>query len=151
MRIRRVKNVFKVGLKKVRRTAIAPVRGSEQAAGYDLHADRDVEIPPHETVMIKSGLSMEIPDGFFGMVCSRSGLSTKYGLRLANCVGIIDSDYRGEICMPIYNDSGVTRYIKEGDRVAQILLVPYIAADFTLKDDLSETGRGKNGLGSTGR
>lgn len=151
MRRRKMKKLLNVKIKKVRSTAIAPMRGSDQAAGYDLHADRDVEIPPHETVMLKSGLSMEIPDGLFGLVCSRSGLSTKYGLRLANGVGVIDSDYRGEICMPIYNDSSVPRYIKEGDRVAQIIFVPHIAAEFILKDDLEDTGRGKKGFGSTGK
>lgn len=146
-----MKNNLFVYIKKLTRMANTPTRGTEQAAGCDLYAEHDTTIPPGETRIIRTGIAISIPDGFFGMVCSRSGLSAKYGLRMANGIGVIDSDYRGELMVPLYNDSSLPRYINVGDRVAQLIIVPYIAADFLSRDRLPESGRGNRGFGSTGK
>ena len=141
-------------VKKLRPDAILPTRGSAQAAGYDLYACFDGgerEIPPHTTVRIPTGLAVAIPDGYFAAVFARSGLATKEGLRPANCVGVCDSDYRGEYLIMLHNDTDSFRTIRNGDRIAQMVVLPYLAVTFTEVEELSETERGTGGFGSTGR
>ena len=129
-----------------------PTRASEQAAGWDLYAAKGCIIEPGEMVLVHTGIALEIPDGYCGKLYPRSGLSTKKGLRLANCVGVIDSDYRGEIMVAMYNDSSFVREIEVGDRIAQIIIELYAKIDdFTVVEELSETARGNGGFGSTGR
>lgn len=150
---------YNVKVKKLNRYAQIPTRGSAAAAGYDLYAtveDKEplnpsIEIKPHETTIIGTGLAMEIPENTFLGIFPRSGLSIKEGLRPANCVGVIDSDYRGEIKIAIHNDTNETKYIQLGDRIAQAILCPYIPIQFKEFDELSNTGRGRGGLGSTGK
>ena len=134
-------------------TAKIPTKGSKFAAGFDLYVDteKDVRIEPGETYKFTTGIAMEIPDCYVGLIYSRSGLSSKQGLRLANCVGVIDSDYRGEIGLPIHNDSDEIQLIRAHERVAQLILHPVCEIDFIQKDNLSETDRGTGGFGSTGR
>lgn len=129
-----------------------PIRASKSSAGYDLFAytNTTVAIMPHETVKIGTGVKFEIIDGFFGALFARSGLSTKFGLRPANCVGVIDSDYRGEIIVALHNDSDTYVEIKHGQRIAQIVFIPYIAPNLVEVDELTDTDRSKNGFGSTG-
>lgn len=146
---------IKVKFVKVREGAKIPERGSKFAAGYDLSACvPDLErviIHPGETVKIPSGLAVKIPDGYFGGVFARSGLSTKQGLRPATAVSVIDSDYVGEIFIPIHNDSNEIRVIEHGQRICQLVILPYLNADFEEVDRLEETERGDNGFGSSGK
>ena len=132
--------------------SIAPTRGSKCAAGWDLYSNNtdDIIINPKETVLISTGVSLAIPDGFFGGIYARSGLATKQGLRPANCTGVIDSDYRGEIKVPLYNDSQDIQLIHPNERIAQIIIQPYEEADYVLTDCLENTERGASGFGSTG-
>lgn len=143
-----------VNIKKLTDKAIIPTYGTEYAAGADLYAclDESVSIGPGETVMIGTGISMEIPDGYAGLVFARSGLSCKKGLAPANKVGVIDSDYRGEIKVALHNHNqkGDALCVENGERIAQISIVPYLKAEFEVKDELNETDRGVNGFGSTG-
>ncbi len=143
---------MKVTIKKLSNTAIVPKRGSDQAAGYDLYADitEPLEIMPHTTAKIGTGVALAIPVGYFGGVFARSGLATKQGLRPANCVGVIDSDYRGEVIVSIHNDTDSMQMITPGDRLAQLVILPYLSVEFEEKDELEETNRGANGFGSTG-
>lgn len=136
--------------------AIVPTFGSDGAAGADLYARIDNErhmqaIYPNSTQMISTGICMEIPESYVGLVFSRSGLATKQGLSLANCVGVIDSDYRGEIKIALHNHSDSIRKVKHGERVAQIVLVPFLKPVFHEQDSLSDTTRGEGGFGSTGQ
>lgn len=144
-----------VQIKKLRADAFIPTRGSEFAAGYDLRAcldgDEAVIIPPRHTVMLHTGLSIALPEGTFGAVFARSGLAAKQGLRPANCVGVIDSDYRGECMVALHNDSGEERTVRHGDRVAQLILLPFLPMEFEETDTLPDTARGAGGFGSTGR
>ncbi len=144
--------MMKIDIKKLNDRAILPTRGSEQAAGWDLYSNNEeaVDIEAHATAMIETGLSMAIPDGYFGAVYARSGLATKQGLRPANCVGVIDSDYRGEIIVSLHNDTDDRKTVNPNERVAQLVIMPYLAVEFDEKDILDETGRGNNGFGSTG-
>lgn len=144
---------MKINIKKLTETAILPERGSAYAAGYDLFADLQeaVEIQPHETKMIGTGLAMEIPEGYFGGVFARSGLSAKEGLRPANCVGVVDTDYRGEVKVALHNDGDVVREIKKGQKIAQLVVVPFLSVEFDEVEELSETVRGVGGFGSTGK
>lgn len=147
-----------IKIKKIDSTAIIPAKGSRYSAGYDLCAnivhpfqdDCVITIKPGETEMVKTGIALEIPDGYFGAVFARSGLAAKQGLRPANCVGVIDSDYRGEILVAIHNDSNTERVIHNNDRIAQIVILPYLDTEFTEVTVLSDTERGKGGYGSTG-
>lgn len=143
----------KIKIKKLTDTAKTPTRGSEHAAGYDMYADvkEDVQIKPHETVKIGTGLAMEIPDGYFGAIFARSGLATKEGLRPANCVGVCDSDYRGEYIVVIHNDSEETRTITAGERIAQLVVMPYLPVTFDEVAELTDTNRGEGRFGSTGK
>lgn len=145
---------IKVKFVKVRDGAKVPERGSKFAAGYDLSAcipDMErVIIHPGDTVKIPSGLAVKIPDGYFGGVFARSGLSTKFGLRPATAVSVIDSDYVGEIFIPIHNDSNEIRVIEHGQRICQLVILPYLNAEFEEVDKLEETERGDGGFGSSG-
>jgi dUTP pyrophosphatase len=143
---------LKVKIKKLKETAIIPSRGSEYAAGYDLFANLDspLEIPAQTTAKIGTGLSVSIPEGFFGGVFARSGLASKQGLRPSNCVGCVDSDYRGELIVALYNDSEESRIIRPNDRIAQLVVIPFLAVEFEETDELDETIRGEKGFGSTG-
>lgn len=118
--------------------------------GIDFKLYNQVTIKPHETIMVGTGLAMEIPEGYFGGIFPRSGLSTKKGLRCANCVAVIDEPYRGEVMIPIHNDSDKPKIIKMGERVAQLILLPYQNIDIETVDNLSDTERGAGGFGSTG-
>ncbi len=141
-----------INIKKLTDTAVIPTRGSSSAAGYDLYADVETTmIAPGETVKIPTGLAMEIPEGYFGGVFARSGLSTKEGLRPANCVGVIDSDYRGPIMVALHNDSEVERTITPQEKIAQLVVLPYLGVEFTEVSELDETERGAGGFGSTGK
>ena len=140
-------------LKKLNERAVVPTRGSVSAAGADLYSAEpsDLVIAPGETVLVHTGIAMEIPEGYAGLVFARSGLATKRGLAPANKVGVIDSDYRGEIMVSVYNQSSVPQTLEAGERVAQLVIVPFLAADFEETDELSDTARGEGGFGSTGR
>lgn len=144
---------MKVLLKKLREDAVMPSRGSEYSAGYDLFAciDEAVTIPAHETVKIGTGISAAVPEGYFGAVFARSGLASKNGLRPANCVGVCDSDYRGEYIVALHNDSDLPQTISRGDRIAQLVILPFMNAEFEFVDELQDTLRGAGGFGSTGK
>ena len=145
---------MEIKITKLREGAKIPTRGSEKAAGYDLYACLDcesVEIAPHATVKIGTGLALAVPDGYFGAVFARSGLAAKEGLRPANCVGVCDSDYRGEYIVALHNDSETVRTVNNGDRIAQLVIMPFLAAEFLEVDSLEETERGAGGFGSTGK
>ena len=143
---------IKVEIKKLDERAIIPTYGTEFSAGADIYAllDEPVTIAPGETKLIHTGLSMAIPEGLVGLNFARSGMATKRGLAPANKVGVIDSDYRGEVMVALHNHGTEPQTVEHGDRVAQMVFVPYYAAEFELKDDLSETLRGAGGFGSTG-
>ncbi|MBQ8559094.1 MAG: dUTP diphosphatase [Tyzzerella sp.] len=144
---------MKINIKKLSETAKLPERGSAFAAGYDLFADlqETIEIKPHETYMINTGVAMEIPEGYWGGVFARSGLSAKEGLRPANCVGVVDEDYRGPVCVALHNDSEVVRKVAPQQKIAQLVVVPFLAVEFEEVAELSDTVRGAGGFGSTGK
>lgn len=146
-------NDMKILLKKLRPDAVIPKRGSEYAAGYDLYAclDAPVTIAPHETVKVGTGISAAIPEGWFGAVFARSGLASRQGIRPANCVGVCDSDYRGEYIVALHNDREEPVVISSGDRIAQLVIMPFMTAEFELTEELPETLRGEGGFGSTGK
>lgn len=141
-----------VSVKKLDPRASLPVYGSADAAGADLRAltDGDVTIAPGATVLIHTGLAFAIPKGYVGLVYARSGLASKQGLAPANKVGVIDADYRGEVLVALHNHSGEPRVIRDGDRIAQMVITPYLTAQFQLSEDLDDTQRGEGGFGSTG-
>ena len=143
-----------INIKLLNEFAKIPTRGSAQAAGFDLYAatNYDIEIQPHSTVKVDTGISIEIPEGYFGGIYARSGLATKQGLRPANCVGIVDADYRGPIIVALHNDTMYPQRIAAGDRIAQLIIQPYLnELYFNVVDELSDTERGEGGFGSTGR
>ena len=145
-----------INIKKTDENAKIPTYGSEFAAGADLYAvvhneENKVEILPGETAFIDTGIVMEIPNGYVGLVYARSGLSCKQGLAPANKVGVIDSDYRGNIMVAIYNQSNELRTVSEGDRIAQIIIQPIEQFGFKVKSNLSDTIRGNGGFGSSGK
>ena len=144
---------MKINIKRLSETAKLPERGSAYAAGYDLFADLQevIEIKPHETYMINTGVAMEIPEGYWGGVFARSGLSAKEGLRPANCDGVVDADYRGPVCVALHNDGEVVRTVTPGQKVAQLVVVPFLAVEFDEVEELSDTVRGAGGFGSTGK
>ena len=146
---------MKVEIKKLYNDAILPTRGSEKAAAYDVYAYlkdgiSEAFIHPHTTMKIGTGIALAPPEGFFVGVYARSGLSTKEGLRPANCVGICDEDYRGEYIVALHNDSDVVRSIKHGDRIGQLILQQRFDMDFEEVTELDATDRGAGGFGSTG-
>ena len=142
-----------IKVKKLNDLAHIPTRGSEYAAGYDLYAaiPEKIEIKPHTTIKIGTGLSFELPSGTFAAIFARSGIATKQGLRPANCVGVCDSDYRGEYIIALHNDSEDMQIVQPGERIAQMILLPFISMKFKEVDELSETERGANGWGSSGK
>ena len=142
-----------VRIKKLNDLAKIPTRGSKFSAGYDLYAatNYDIQIPPHSTVKIGTGLAMDLPYGYFGAIFARSGLAVKQGLRLSNSVAVIDEDYRGEWIIALHNDSDYEQRIYDGDRIAQLVLLPYQTMNFQEVNSLSETDRGSGGFGSTGK
>lgn len=143
---------MKLPIKKLNDKARIPTYGTEFSAGADLYAllDAPITIKPNEVAMIKTGLSMEIPENYAGFIYPRSGMSVKRGLAPANKVGVIDSDYRGEIMVALLNHSNVPQTVEDGERIAQIIIAPYIHADFVIAEELQETVRGEGGFGSTG-
>lgn len=143
---------MEINIKLLNENAKVPTRGSEYAAGYDLYAatDYDIEIAPHSTVKIGTGISVELPNGTFGAIFARSGLATKKGLRPANCVGVCDSDYRGEYIVPMHNDTDEVMTIASGERIAQLIVMPFVGIEFNIVNELTETKRGDGGFGSTG-
>ena len=136
---------MKINIKKLDADAVLPTRGSSQAAGYDLYAksSEDTVIPPHKTVMVGTGLAMEIPEGYFGAIFARSGLASKQG--------VVDSDYRGEFMIALHNDTDEERVIAGKERIAQMVVMPYLSVEFEEVEELNETERGEGGFGSTGR
>lgn len=142
-----------VKIKKLKNNAIIPSRGSYLSAGFDLSAciDNPIEIPPHQTIKIGTGLAIQPPKGYFGAIFARSGLSTKQGLRPANCVGVCDEDYTGEYVVAIHNDSDEWRDICAGERIAQLVFLPYLDINFEEVKELNVTDRGDKGFGSSGK
>ncbi len=132
--------------------AVEPRYGSAAAAGADLYGllDAPLTLQSGETALVRTGLAVEIPEGFVGLVCARSGLATKRGLAPANKVGVIDADYRGEVMVALHNHSTTSQTIEHGERIAQLVLVPYLTAAYEEADSLSDTDRGIGGFGSTG-
>ena len=142
-----------VKVKKLDDRAILPTYGSAYAAGADLYAlvnGETLAIAAGETVLVSTGLSVEIPEGYVGLIYARSGLATKKGLAPANKVGVIDSDYRGEVKVALFNQSGKEQTIAAGERVAQLVIAPYLAVEYQQAEELSDTARGAGGFGSTG-
>lgn len=142
-----------IKITKLNKNAIIPTRGSKEAAGMDLYActSSPIIIAPHDTVKISIGIAMEIPDGYFGGVFARSGLATKQGLRPSNCCGVIDSDYRGDVIVALHNDTNMPQTIQPMERIAQLIIMPYLPVEFEEVDTLSDTDRGTGGFGSTGK
>lgn len=142
-----------INFTKLNYNAVEPTCGSLYAAGHDLSAaiDKPIMIAPHQTVKIPTGLSMELPENTFGGIYARSGIANREGLAPANKVGIIDSDYRGEIMVALHNHSDEHRIVEPGQRIAQLIIQPYIRAKFNEVHKLSETERGAGGFGSTGK
>lgn len=142
----------KVNIKKLNEKAIVPTYGSEYAAGADLYAclEAEVTIAPHTTVLIPTGITMELPIGYAGLIYARSGLATKKGLAPANKVGVVDCDYRGEVKVALHNHGEAAQTVACGERIAQLVIAPYLTAQFIEQEELSETGRGAGGFGSTG-
>lgn len=143
---------MKVRIKKLNDKAIIPSYGSEFAAGADLYAclDGDIKIDPHETALIPTGIALELPVGYAGLIYARSGLATKRGLAPANKVGVVDCDYRGEVKVSLHNHSEISQTVAAGERIAQLIVTPYVTAEFVLSEELSDTIRGEGGFGSTG-
>lgn len=140
-----------VKIKKLNSKAMLPTYGSEYSAGADLYAcmEETVTIQPGETVLIKTGLAMAIPEGYAGLIYARSGLATKKGLAPANKVGVVDADYRGEVMVPLHNHSRVAVEVEHGERIAQMVITPFLTAEYMLAEELDETERGEGGFGST--
>ena len=157
---------IEVKIKRLSNTAIIPTYGSEKAAGLDLYANigyydamtvnglvqkpEYIEIPPHATVKIETGFAFQPPEGYCGLIFARSGLATKQGLAPANKVGVCDEDYTGEYIVALHNDTDSEQYVSHGDRIAQLMFVPYEQANLVMVDTLDDTERGSGGFGSTG-
>lgn len=144
---------MKVRIKKLNERAVIPTYGSAGSAGGDLYSaeENDITVAPGQTAFIGTGLAVEIPQGLVGLVYARSGLACKKGLAPANKVGVIDSDYRGEIKVALYNHGKESQTVAKGERIAQLVIAPFVFAEYEETDDLSDTVRGKGGFGSTGR
>ena len=145
--------MISVKFKKLNPNAILPTRGSEYAAGYDLYAciDEPIEIYPHGTIKIGTGLAVQPPISFWTGIFARSGLATKQGLRPANCIGVIDPDYRGQIIVALHNDTNEIQTVQPNDRIGQILLMPRYEMNIQEVTELNDTNRGDGGFGSTGK
>ena len=146
---------MEIKIQKLYEDAEIPTYGSALSAGMDLYAHlgehETLLIKPHETIKVGTGIAVEPPVGYFGAVFARSGLATKQGLRPANCVGICDWVYRGEYIVALHNDSEEEKEIRNGDRIAQLVFLPYITGEIKVVDELSNTERGDGGFGSTGK
>lgn len=144
---------FDLRIKKLRDNAQMPTYGSEFAAGADMYAaiDEAVTIEPNETKLIPTGLAFEIPEGYAGFVYARSGLASKKGLAPANKVGVIDADYRGEVMVALHNHGTEAQTVEAGERIAQMIIAPFVAVNYVFSDELDDTVRGEGGFGSTGR
>lgn len=147
---------MQVKIKKLSNAATIPTLGSTGAAGCDLYANLtsdggSVTIAPGATYLVKTGVAMEIPKNYAGFIYARSGLASKRGLRPANCVGVVDSDYRGEVMVALHNDSQSEQTINHGERIAQMVLGPYLRPEFVEVNDLTNTERGDGGFGHTGK
>lgn len=141
---------MEIKIKKLYEDGQIPTRGSEYAAGYDLYAHEGATIKPHETVKIGTGVAIQPPKDTFGAVFARSGLAAKQGLRPANCVGVCDYDYTGEYIVALHNDSNEERVIEAGERIGQVVFIPYVNVTFKEVEELDATERGDGGFGSTG-
>ena len=143
---------MRINIKKLNENAKMPTYGSEYSAGADLYAatDRDTVILPNETRLIGTGLSIEVPEGYGAFIYARSGLASKRGLAPANKVGVVDADYRGEVMVALHNHSTETQTVSAGERIAQMVIAPFLKAEFCEVDTLSDTVRGAGGFGSTG-
>ena len=143
---------YDVRIKKLKENAVVPTYGSEFAAGADLYAavEESVTIAPSETKLIPTGIAMEIPVGYAGFIYARSGLASKKGLAPANKVGVVDADYRGEVMVALHNHGKTEQTIEAGERIAQMVIAPFITANFIVSDSLEDTVRGAGGFGSTG-
>lgn len=143
---------MKINIKRLNENAIIPTYGSAYAAGADLYAciENEVAIKPNETKLIKTGIAIELPVGYASFIYARSGLASKKGLAPANKVGVVDCDYRGEIMVALHNHSQTEQTVLPNERIAQMVIAPYITAEFNETDSLSETERGAGGFGSTG-
>jgi len=144
---------MKVSIKRLTENAVLPTYATPFAAGADLYVQNgeDVKIPAKSTVKIPLGFSLEIPDGYVGLIYARSGIATKRGLAPANKVGVVDSDYRGEIIVALHNETEKDELVSAGERIAQLVIAPYLKAEFSETDTLSDTARGEGGFGSTGK
>ena len=144
---------FDLRIKKLRDNAQMPTYGSEYAAGADMYAaiDEAVTIQPNETKFIPTGLAFEIPEGYAGFIYARSGLACKKGLAPANKVGVVDADYRGEVMVALHNHGTEAQTVEAGERIAQMIIAPFITANYIFSDELDDTVRGAGGFGSTGR
>ena len=142
-----------IRVKKLHENAILPTYGSEEAAGADLYAclDEPVTVAPGATVWIPTGIALEVPKGCAGLVYARSGLACKKGLAPANKVGVVDSDYRGPVTVVLHNHGSEAQTIAHGERIAQMVITPVLTPAYEIADDLSDTGRGQGGFGSTGK
>ena len=145
--------VYDINIKKLDDRAVIPTYGSEYAAGADVYAcmDEKTDIAPGETVLIHTGIAMEIPEGYAGLIYARSGLASKKGLAPANKVGVVDADYRGEIMVALHNHGNQIQSVEPGERIAQLVITPYVVGAFHQVDELNDTVRGDGGFGSTGR
>ena len=142
---------MKIKFKKLDTAATAPTYGTEYSAGADLYnLNASVTVAAHSTVLIHTGIAVEIPEGYCGLIFARSGLATKRGLAPANKVGVIDADYRGEIMVALHNHTDKDAAVDAGERVAQLAIVPFLKADYEEAEELSDTVRGSGGFGSTG-
>ena len=140
-----------IRIKKLNENATVPTYGTEYSAGADLYnLNEAVTIPAHKTVLIHTGISVEIPEGYAGLIYARSGLASKRGLAPANKVGVIDADYRGEVMVALHNHSDIDATVDAGERVAQLVVTPFLKVEYQLADELSDTVRGAGGFGSTG-
>ena len=144
---------FDLRIKKLRDNAQMPTYGSEYAAGADMYAaiDEAVTIEPNETKFIPTGLAFEIPEGYAGFIYARSGLACKKGLAPANKVGVVDADYRGEVMVALHNHGKEAQIVEAGERIAQMIIAPFVAVNYIFSDELDDTVRGAGGFGSTGR
>ncbi len=144
--------MIKVNFIKLNEKAHTPTYGSEFAAGADLYsAEEEITIESGETRLVHTGIAMEIPEGYAGLIYARSGIATKRGLAPANKVGVIDSDYRGEIMVALHNHSNTAQTIAEGERIAQLVIAPFLMVEYTETETLNDTERGAGGFGSTGK
>ena len=142
---------MQIKLKKLDERAIIPTRGTSASAGMDLYALDAVTVEVGETVLVHTGIALAIPEGYAGFIYARSGIATKRGLAPANKVGVIDADYRGEIMVALHNHSAVSQSVDAGERVAQLVVAPFLPVELVLADALDETERAEGGFGSTGR